>query len=736
MDTIKNFLVILEQLNEEEDFDSGTYYAEYSIDPKELELCINVKDCGNIPLPISNDIVQKMLAVTTPARFGLRDQTIYDKKIRDTNEISADKINISYNVSKFSFVLDNIRNKLGLPKDTLLEAHLHNILLYSKNQFFAKHQDTEKLDGMLATLIMVLPSPHIGGTLTIKHQGREVKCKSENINSTDVKFIAFYSDCQHKVQKIVDGYRVVATYNLIAKSTSIITAKERNAITKHRQALKEAILSTLEEQATDLPCITYLLNHQYTKHGLSWSLLRGVDRLRVELIKSAAMEADCEVMLALIEARETWTTEGGYGYGDSNEGEEPQDLVDSEIDVVHAIDMDSKVVKCNQYVTRKALCYHLPNDEFEPSETEYEGYMGNYGNTVDYWYHRAAIIIWRKSDSFVFSFLNDPNSVVKELVDNITAGIYSQLEKLWPYWSEHKCELIDLRVLLELAILVNEPDMAAKILQYCSSSSLTKCVNDSMCKLFAHYGRDWAVKTLDSWFNNAKSTNRSKEIYDKFSNIIQDFVRNKADDTVINRLIEYQINRIKATGASVDINKPISLAKSTKRLVRLMKELIEALQIINDVNTEKEVLNYITSEDRLYPALELIELLQQIKVPDMYLLLKNHILSSLYHEVMAGLRNQDDWSIDAKSPCACEYCRTFNNFMSARTEISKRWPIKQDIRSHIMTIIQNLEVPIDCGVEAKGSPHKLLLTKSNSIHMNAKIRFEAVCSTYQKLLGE
>ncbi|MDX2050069.1 MAG: 2OG-Fe(II) oxygenase [Rickettsiaceae bacterium] len=492
MGAAESFISILEQINDV-NVSSGSYYAEDSISPNELELRISVDGCGNIALPLSSDTIQKMLAATEPAKFGLRDQTLYDKDVRDTNEISAEKINISYNVNKFSSILDNIRNKLGLSEDIYLTPHLHNILIYSKGQFFAQHQDTEKLNGMLATLVMVLPSPHIGGALKIQHYGEEVECKSENINSANIKFIAFYSDCQHELEKVLDGYRVVVTFNLVAESRAGIAEKEIDAITMHKAALKEVMLNTLKEYEAysyaPIPFITYLLNHQYTKHGLSWSLLRGADQLRAELIKRAAKDADCEVLLALIEAREIWSADGGYDYGDSNEDAEPQDLIDTEINVVHVIDINSKVVQYDQYIREKAVCYHLPNEEFKPFETEYEGYMGNYGNTVDYWYHRAAIIIYKKSDSFALSFLNDPNTVIQALLnESSAAAIKLQLEKLWLHWSKHQHKLIDLRLLLELAILVNDHSVAETILQHCSSASMLNGANDLICKLFSHYG--------------------------------------------------------------------------------------------------------------------------------------------------------------------------------------------------------------------------------------------------------
>ena len=106
---------------------------------------------------------------------------------------------------------------------------------------------------------------------------------------------------------------------------------------------------------------------------------------------------------------------------------------------------------------------------------------------------------------------------------------------------------------------------------------------------------------------------------------------------------------------------------------------------------------------------------------------------SLHKEVVSGLREAGDWSIEFKAKCKCEYCKILHEFMLSDTEISKRWPIRQDIRSHIIDVIKKLEVPIGYDVEAKGSPHKLILTKSSSIYNDAEKRFNTVCLAYQEL---
>jgi len=51
-------------------------------------------------------------------------------------------------------------------------------------------------------------------------------------------------------------------------------------------------------------------------------------------------------------------------------------------------------------VDANELCYTQPSVELEPFESEPEGYMGNEGNTVDGWYHRAAVVLWPRERTF------------------------------------------------------------------------------------------------------------------------------------------------------------------------------------------------------------------------------------------------------------------------------------------------------------------------------------------------
>jgi hypothetical protein len=99
-----------------------------------------------------------MIACARPARFGRGEQTLTDLTGLDWDAILAE-----------------VRDELGLPARARLRAEPHALLVYGKGQFFLPHQDSEKDDTMIGTLVVSLPSSHdqLGGDLLALPRGGE-----------------------------------------------------------------------------------------------------------------------------------------------------------------------------------------------------------------------------------------------------------------------------------------------------------------------------------------------------------------------------------------------------------------------------------------------------------------------------------------------------------------------------------------------------------------------------------
>ena len=88
------------------------------------------------------------------------------------------------------------------------------MLVYEPGQFFATHQDAEKDDAMVGTLVVTLPSAHTGGELVIEDRGETMEYRG---SAVAVSLVAFYSDCRHQVLPVKTGNRITLTYNLLPK---------------------------------------------------------------------------------------------------------------------------------------------------------------------------------------------------------------------------------------------------------------------------------------------------------------------------------------------------------------------------------------------------------------------------------------------------------------------------------------------------------------------------------------
>lgn len=99
-------------------------------------------------------------------------------------------------------IVANMQQELGL-ENRKLTAHLYKLLVYAKGVFFLPHRDGEKLDRMVATLVIVLPSVHAGGELILSHDGWQYEIPFPGgASGYELSYAAFYADCQHEIRPL------------------------------------------------------------------------------------------------------------------------------------------------------------------------------------------------------------------------------------------------------------------------------------------------------------------------------------------------------------------------------------------------------------------------------------------------------------------------------------------------------------------------------------------------------
>ncbi|KAH8194082.1 hypothetical protein TruAng_011754 [Truncatella angustata] len=293
------------------------------------------------------------------------------------------------------------------------------MLLYEKGAMFKAHTDTEKIPGMFGTLVISLPSPHVGGDVVLKHGGEE---KSIKTSTADMSFVCWYSNISYEVLPVTEGYRWVLTYNLATNPAEEIPSAaslQENALFEDAmEVLLKKWLGTIVNGVRDVHSpLYYCFAHEYTEASISLKGLKMKDKTMTQRLLGICKEKGFDLFLATLEKEQRGSTEddGSYDrygtyarygrYGENSENsEEESDGGDDEghhsMDEVYGEDYRLKTVfdlHGNQVVSGLAIDIEdILQDtwdifEGDPDDEEYEGYMGNSGPDITHWYRKASI---------------------------------------------------------------------------------------------------------------------------------------------------------------------------------------------------------------------------------------------------------------------------------------------------------------------------------------------------------
>lgn len=505
----------------------------------------DVVGVGAVPLPLSHRTARKLCEVARPACYGLREKTLLDPRVRDTWEIGKRQIKLDTRHWQRTLdpKLDSIACDLGVPDGGKLRAELHNLLVYGPGQFFAPHQDSEKADGMIGSLVVLLPSDSKGGALVIEHHDEKVSYRG---SPKQLVLVAFYADCPHEVRAVTSGYRAALTFNLF-----LDTAARR--IVRPASKPVEALSDLVHDYfATPRPArgplsppspaperLVYLLDHEYTQKGLSWRALKNGDAVRASLLREVADRIDCEVVLALADVHETWSCEDDWEYdGDRygrrrrswhahyNEDEDEGDagdedyslieLCDSEVELRHWVGTSNKRVQAiSGEVMDDEICFTKPSVDLEPFKSEHEGYTGNAGNTVDRWYHRTAVMLWPRTRTFAIRAKASPAWGIREIAKALAHGktdlAKQRIGELLPFWNsvsahEKAPGLAD--QVLHVANTIDDVQLATALVAPLRIEQMTPKLATRWGDLLARYGMTWCAQVFERW------TSRDERHYD------------------------------------------------------------------------------------------------------------------------------------------------------------------------------------------------------------------------------
>jgi 2OG-Fe(II) oxygenase superfamily len=724
-------------------------------------LHLEVDGIGRIACPVSADQARRLRRLGRPANFGRGEETRTDPAVRDTWEIPRELVRAEW-AGGLGADLEAVREELGLPQQCRLVADLHSLLVYDKGQFFLPHQDSEKDDTMIATLVVTLPSAYTGGELVVHHLGETTTYRG---SKTQLSLVAFYADCRHEVRPVTSGHRISLTYNLLLQGDPAdhvpdqVTVQDTAALLRQHfsTAVRHAYRDTIGAPPNRL---AFLLDHEYSESSLSWSRLKGTDVHRASLLRAAASAADCEAVIALTEIKETWDAypeeddsygRSYHGYGswddeDEDDEDEPaaahdddsvyqlNELLDSSIRLTRWTDPSSSSSEdISLSVSGAEVCSVTPSSDLRPFTFEYEGYMGNYGNTLDRWYRRAAVVVWPTDRGFANRAEASPSWALDHLgaYDHDPATARTAAATLEPFWHtsvrNHELPGQLLGKALRAALAVEDADTASMLLRPFTIENLGTAHAPALGALAERYGEHWTGEQLRAWFGDRPAwTSVPGLSREQWLGSLPDLCRalqplgdpgNRTARGLLERSWDWLATTIRSWLASPSIRQRRQQLDDLGRPLAAVLHATEAAQV---PELRDQIVTYCRLQgDALTPcvqhALRVALSPRPARPNDAFVSLAADQATRLRARLAEPVRASDDWSLQLPGTCSCELCGTLHSFLADPARRAMDWPLAKDRRSHIHSRIDQADLPVTHQTRRQGRPYTLVLTKATHL---------------------
>lgn len=705
-------------------------------------LTVSVKDLGPLASPLPPATAQALDAASTPARHGRRDKTLLDKRVRDTGELRADTLALRWADGVCDALQGEVASALGLQQ---IEARLHNLLVYGPGQFFKPHQDTEKHLGMVATMVLVWPSPHIGGELVVRHGSEQAHFASQHLNADAIRWFAFYADCRHEVLPVSEGWRVVLTFDLVLPA--------QNA-TPHAP-VPPALLDALREHffPSTGPALrpwVFLLDHEYTERGLYWSLLKGADRPRVAALRAAAEALGLTVHLALAEVHEQWTanvSSDGRRYGrgdwDDRSDPEPDELIERGIVLNHWINADDRQLRRDGLpVVETETSSFSDTDESFLVNQEYEGYMGNYGETLDYWYRRAALVIQTPVAEQVGRFVSDFDAALADALvlarqgqaAELAARLRSATKALDAQRQQRGRALF--AAYSKLAAALPDAYQARGLMEGFDWVRLQSADARALAGLSARRGEAWTADLINAWTQATSPWHRPRWHLEESSDadsgearppwprplqpFLQAGIGAGLSHALIDRLLLRCHEALVTADASLERLTPASRSASLATRLQAVCDLVAAMRLSSNVADALDpLIRHVLAHPLHYPLKRLRPLVQALPAasPAAVQALRDTVRAALHQALATPERRSDDHTVDdIEWVCRCADCNAVIQWAESAHAQALTLAMPEARRRHVQESLSAAAAPLVCTTLRQGSPHKLVIGKASGLH--------------------
>jgi len=721
----------------------GTFAARRSVDANHLDL--SVKGLGRVDFPLSAATARALVAQAVQSPFGWGERTVVDRSVRDGWQIAKSRLKIDgrhWNPVLRETVAE-LSSALGLPPSTTLVPKLDKMTIYGPGQFFKPHKDTEKTDVMIGSLVVLLPSRHTGGALRIEHGERRFEVRRVVRRAPKIEVVAFYADCVHEVRPVRTGYRVALVYALEVRDGPTTSGKPGRTAT-----LRRAMQAYFENAPRGQDKLVYLLDHEYTARNLGWSRLKGADGPRVRAMREVADALKLDASLCLARIDEHWHCEVGFSardvYGRRHDDEDeadvededdviPVDLLDFQVEFKAARGRDgSRASLEGLHVGESEVCASTPNSALKPQGSHYEGYMGNYGSTLDRWYERAAVVLWPRSRAFAMEVEADPACALRTVLDGFRESrpaAHEQLSILLERIEKHRVlrtDTVAWTSALELAVVSGEESTARALLEPLAPrfQSVPMRAVKPFVALLDRYGEAFGRALLSAWHTDEwgrfvylpKWIARVVSTGRKAGKAVATIIACEQVDTALKELDFNARHRSRSPYAPHEVR---GERGETARIIQALRTCVAA----DAREPYRRCVAALVGTRLPLGVLDMVTVALAVSAPDSAAGWvrqgAKRLLKAAERELDALAqrmdRRPDHWVIEIPDVARGRDCKALHAFLRS-SETTVEMPLNKERRKHLHRKIDAAGLPVKHVTRRTGRPFVLVLEKQASLH--------------------
>ena len=741
---------------------------------------LEVAGVGVVPFPVPEWSLTALEERAERAPFGRGEKTLLDLTVRDTWQFGPDDVSIGGKAwtETLHEILGVVTEGLGCPSGSV-EAQLHKLLLYQQGGHFAPHRDSEKVDGMVATLVISLPARGTGGELVVRHQGHETRVDMRTEDPSEVTYAAFYADCEHEVRPVMEGHRLSLVFNLVRTDSAIASAPDSShaadgiaewlanyavaACSCERPSIPSPGTVRFshtgddphDDDDTDEPPeedrppekLIWLLEHEYSEAGLSFSALKNRDDAVARTLIEVAPRAGCAAYAAILRIRQSiqavdrWISHGERRIVTVNEEFPFEDLrwLESWAAPDGARPEFGKVpITPDEFIPSEYL------DGIKADEERVEYPTANEALSVERCYRLAVLVVWPVDRSVDLVARGEVANAVNYLTflrrkgarqPEDRKGQLAQAERLvsiWPEpasWSIGEDWLEPCAGLIEELVQLGDPELTERFLAGSVLPNYTALLHDAICQAALEIGPIQMGKLLgralptsvifypDTLIGLVSSLDRATRGGSdaEWDSVLRDLARRICDRLV--GLEGREPGRSKLSGQSFE---------------RLF-ELLQRLGMVRDSGPVAESLVF--GAYRVEPYRELPAALEALErtapgLGEGRSILWRHSVLRLLERSSFPPKEPIDWVIRADIPVLpeepgrrrntarswsyAECCRQLREFCNDAVETSRHFPARRDIRESFARTIRQMRLDIDCHTDHCGNPYRLVCVKNRA----------------------